>query len=78
MLRVPAVGVEFDGAQHWTDSAQCAKDIERYAELQSLGWPGGAVKGHSKTYPSRSGVPTCHLDVKGAPAEVGGGTLYVR
>ncbi|WP_052522850.1 hypothetical protein [Mycobacteroides abscessus] len=38
MLRVPAVGVEFDVAQHWTDSAQCAKDIERYAELQPLGW----------------------------------------
>ncbi|WP_088413352.1 endonuclease domain-containing protein [Mycobacteroides saopaulense] len=32
------VGVEFDGAQHWTDPAQRAKDIERLAELESLGW----------------------------------------
>jgi hypothetical protein len=32
------VGVEFDGAQHWTDPAQRARDIDRLAELQTLGW----------------------------------------
>ncbi|WP_442943015.1 DUF559 domain-containing protein [Nocardia sp. NBC_01503] len=32
------VGVEYDGAQHWTDSAQRAKDIDRLAILESLGW----------------------------------------
>ncbi|MGH3723859.1 MAG: endonuclease domain-containing protein [Mycobacterium sp.] len=32
------VGVEFDGAQHWTDPAQRARDIDRTAELEALGW----------------------------------------
>jgi Protein of unknown function (DUF559) len=31
-------GVEFDGAQHWTDPAQRTADIDRYAELAALGW----------------------------------------
>lgn len=32
------VAVEYDGAHHWTDSAQRAKDIDRLAVLESLGW----------------------------------------
>jgi hypothetical protein len=32
------VGVDFDGAHHWTDPKQRAKDIERYAKLPELGW----------------------------------------
>jgi hypothetical protein len=32
------VGVEFDGAQHWTDPKQRTRDIDRYAKLQELGW----------------------------------------
>jgi very-short-patch-repair endonuclease len=32
------VGVEFDGAQHWTDPAQRTRDIDRYAELAARGW----------------------------------------
>ena len=32
------VGVEFDGAQHWTDAAQRTWDIDRLAELESRGW----------------------------------------
>jgi very-short-patch-repair endonuclease len=32
------VGVEFDGAQHWTDPAQRSWDIDRAAELERLGW----------------------------------------
>jgi Protein of unknown function (DUF559) len=32
------VGVEFDGAQHWTDPAQRTWDIDRAAELQRRGW----------------------------------------
>lgn len=32
------VGVEFDGAQHWTDPRQRTKDIDRLAELDALGW----------------------------------------
>lgn len=32
------VGIEFDGAQHWTDPAQRTADIDRYAELAASGW----------------------------------------
>jgi hypothetical protein len=32
------VGVEFDGAHHWTDPAQRARDIDRLAELEARGW----------------------------------------
>ena len=32
------LGVEFDGAQHWTDARQRRRDIERLNHLESLGW----------------------------------------
>jgi Protein of unknown function (DUF559) len=32
------VGVEYDGEQHWTNPAIRAKDIDRQAELEALGW----------------------------------------
>ena len=32
------VGVEYDGEQHWTDPAIRARDIDRQAELEALGW----------------------------------------
>jgi very-short-patch-repair endonuclease len=32
------VGVDFDGAHHWTDSRQRTWDVERYARLAELGW----------------------------------------
>jgi hypothetical protein len=32
------VGVEFDGAQHWTDPLQRTRDIDRLAELAARGW----------------------------------------
>jgi hypothetical protein len=32
------VGVDFDGAHHWTNSKQRTKDVERYAKLADLGW----------------------------------------
>lgn len=32
------VGVEFDGAHHWTDPAQRTWDIDRLAELEARGW----------------------------------------
>lgn len=32
------VGVEYDGAHHWTDPAQRRRDIDRIAELEALGW----------------------------------------
>ena len=32
------VAIEFDGAQHWTDPAQRTADIDRHAELATLGW----------------------------------------
>lgn len=32
------VGVEYDGAQHWTDPRHRSRDIDRYAELAARGW----------------------------------------
>jgi hypothetical protein len=32
------VGVDFDGAHHWTDPKQRTWDVERYAWLDELGW----------------------------------------
>ncbi|WP_343600597.1 hypothetical protein [Mycobacterium sp.] len=32
------VGVDFDGAHHWTDPRQRTWDVERYAKLAELGW----------------------------------------
>lgn len=32
------VAIEYDGAQHWTDSRQYARDIDRLAGLEALGW----------------------------------------
>jgi hypothetical protein len=32
------VGVEYDGAQHWTDPRIRARDIDRTAELERRGW----------------------------------------
>ena len=32
------VAVEYDGAQHWTDPRQRRRDIERFADLEALGW----------------------------------------
>jgi hypothetical protein len=32
------VGVEFDGAQHWTDARQRSRDVERLADLEALAW----------------------------------------
>jgi very-short-patch-repair endonuclease len=31
------VGVEYDGAQHWTDSRQRANDIDRLSALAAMG-----------------------------------------
>lgn len=33
-----SVGVEYDGAQHWTDPARRTRDIDRQADLEALGW----------------------------------------
>ncbi len=32
------VGIDFDGAHHWTDPDQRDRDVERYARLPELGW----------------------------------------
>jgi Protein of unknown function (DUF559) len=32
------VAIEYDGAQHWTDPAQRARDIERLEFLAAQGW----------------------------------------
>ncbi|MCV7199917.1 DUF559 domain-containing protein [Mycobacterium angelicum] len=32
------VGVEYDGAHHWTDPGQRTRDIDRWAEVADYGW----------------------------------------
>jgi hypothetical protein len=32
------VGVDFEGAQHWTNSRQWNWDVERYSKIPELGW----------------------------------------
>lgn len=32
------VGVDFDGAHHWTEAKQRTWDVERYARITELGW----------------------------------------
>jgi AbiEi antitoxin C-terminal domain len=32
------VGVEYDGAHHWTDAAQRTRDIDRWSEVADCGW----------------------------------------
>ena len=32
------VGIEFDGAQHWTDAGQRSRAIDRAKELADEGW----------------------------------------
>ncbi|MET0898841.1 MAG: hypothetical protein ABWY45_13100 [Mycobacterium sp.] len=32
------VGVDFEGAHHWTEPRQFTKDVDRYARLPELGW----------------------------------------
>ncbi|SKH74761.1 cullin, a subunit of E3 ubiquitin ligase [Mycobacteroides abscessus subsp. massiliense] len=32
------VGIEFDGAQHWTSAQQRTRDIDRSTELVDEGW----------------------------------------
>jgi very-short-patch-repair endonuclease len=48
------VGVEYDGAAHWTDSRQRAHDIDRLAALESMGWAIVRVSDDLLTY--RSGT----------------------
>lgn len=36
--REQRVAAEFDGAQHWGDSRQHRRDIERQEAIASLGW----------------------------------------
>lgn len=36
--RESKVGIEYDGAQHWTDPNQRQRDIDRQVALAALGW----------------------------------------
>ena len=50
--REQRVGVEYDGAQHWTDARQRARDIERLADLEALGWIVIRVSSHMLRTPA--------------------------
>ncbi|HUO39118.1 MAG TPA: hypothetical protein VMU34_15355, partial [Mycobacterium sp.] len=54
------LGVEFDGAQHWTDPAQRTKDIDRRAALGACGWTIIHVSSDLLRY--RLGTLVCRVD----------------
>ena len=63
------VGVEYDGAQHWTDPDVRANDIDTQAVLEAMGWrivrvSGGMVKYRPNTIVARTRVA---LRAAGAP-----------
>ncbi|MGW4243479.1 endonuclease domain-containing protein [Nocardia sp. NPDC004722] len=48
------IGIEYDGAQHWTDPRQRARDIDRLAALEAVGWLIIRVTaGHLRSQPGR-------------------------
>lgn len=55
------VGVDFDGAHHWTDAKQRERDAERYNALAALGWTD--IRVTSRTLHLR---PAAFLDRVGA------------
>ncbi|BBZ10795.1 hypothetical protein [Mycobacterium branderi] len=55
------VGVDFEGAHHWTDPKQRRWDVERYARLPELGWAdirvtGGMVHRTPRVFLNRVGA----------------------
>jgi hypothetical protein len=48
------VGVDFDGAHHWTDPRQRRRDAERYTRLPELGWTDYRVTSSMVHHASRS------------------------
>jgi hypothetical protein len=55
------VGVDFDGAHHWTNSKQRTWDVERYAKLSELGWvdvrlTSGMLHNHRRVFLDRVGA----------------------
>ncbi|WP_299566236.1 hypothetical protein [uncultured Mycolicibacterium sp.] len=63
------VGVDFDGAHHWTDPRQRSADAERYWLLPRLGWTdirltAGMLHNHPRTFLRRVGEA---LTARGCP-----------
>jgi hypothetical protein len=55
------VGVDFEGAHHWTDPKQRSWDVERYARLPELGWidvrvTSGMLHNRRRTFLDRVGT----------------------
>lgn len=63
------VGVEFDGAHHWTDPRQRTWDVERYARIAEMGWilirvTSGMLRGRRPLFLERAGAA---LIARGCP-----------
>jgi hypothetical protein len=65
------VGVEYDGPQHWTDPDVRNRDIERQAELESLGWRIVRVNADMLRYRSWLIVARAVAALRAAGADVG-------
>ena len=63
------VGVDFEGAHHWTDSRQRSKDAERFTRIPELGWTdfkltSGMLHHHPQRFLDRVGAA---LIARGCP-----------
>lgn len=54
------VGVEFDGAQHWTDPRQRSRDVDRSAGLSAEGWT--IIRVTSEMLRHRAGTIVARVD----------------
>jgi very-short-patch-repair endonuclease len=63
------VGVDFEGAHHWTNPKQRTLDVERYAVLPEIGWndirlTSGMLHNNPRTFLDRVGAA---LIARGCP-----------
>lgn len=64
------VGVEYDGVQHWTDPERRARDIDRQAELEALGWRIVRVSADMLRYTKHVIVERTRTELRAAGADV--------
>ncbi len=72
------VGVEYDGAQHWTDPLVRTKDIDRHAALMAQGWVIIRVSADMLRYRPHVIVARTCAALRAAGAEWPGGTSRER
>ena len=64
------VGVEYDGAQHWTDPAIRSRDIDTQAQLEAMGWRIIRVSADMVRYPPNTIVARTRAALHAAGARL--------